>query len=314
MSGASEALKLDSIKNNCHQLKRCPNSPGYFYGVYEKSRLKVVGIRGNVPCKKWDCEFCRPKNVKKLRARIFNSDMVQDYKVKGFRDKYCQKFLTLTCPGKDFRSKYSPLEAYEMMCKAYHKLIRAVKKNHGEFKYIRVVEPQKDGYPHFHAVVVGPGIAKKKVLQDIRKLWLGKYGMGFVRLNVITNSLEHSIRYITKYMSKNPVSMGKNKRIFTASKGGLAKVAKKNWLEKRFFYGVVKDGADGEIEVIEKEIKIGDGSFDHLIERMTDELIGDVFGTELQKEKINIFPVKKDQKICLIKKNACTAEDGLTKK
>ncbi len=62
----------------------------------------------------------------------------------------------------------------------YHKLIRALKKRYGHFHYLKVVEPHGDGFPHFHVLLVGPGIAPKAVLQTIRDLWVDKYGMGNV--------------------------------------------------------------------------------------------------------------------------------------
>lgn len=290
-SRQGQSLKLDSIKNNSHQFNYCPNSPGYFQGVkQENDFLKVKRIRGNVPCKKWSCEYCRPNNLKRLRARIFNSDMVQNYKQKGFRDRYSQKFLTLTYPGKDHREKFSPLEAYEQMTKSFDKLVRAIKKKRGEFKYLRVVEPQKDGYPHLHCVIVGKSIAKKEVLQEMRDLWCSKYGMGFIRLNVITKSLEHAIRYITKYLSKNPQSMGKNKRIFTSSRGGLQKMAKNEWIEKQFFYGTVKTGKDGETEVIEHEVKLSENeTVNGLAEHLHRELVMEMFGIDIFEEKRKII-------------------------
>ena len=285
----AQDLLLDSYKNNSHK-NYCKNPVGYFRGIVQGDNyLKYKSVSGNVPCKSWFCDECRPKNLKKLRARIFNSQMVQDYKVKGFRDKYAQKFLTLTYPGKEFRKKFTPLKAYEQMVKAYDKLVRAIKRKWGNFRFIRVVEPQQDGFPHFHVVLVGRSISKKEVLKDIENLWRFKYGMGFVRLNVITQSLEHAIRYITKYLSKNPQSMGKNKRIFTASRGALQSIEKKTWIKKEFFVGLVRDDLRGETEVIEFEVDVGKcGDIAHLLEFMTDEMQEKLIGISVWKQKYGI--------------------------
>ena len=290
--GDEKFLKLDSYKNNSHE-SYCKNAVGYFRGIMQGDNyLNFKTVRGNVPCKSWLCDYCRPKNLKKLRARIFNSQMVKDYKMKGFRDKYAQKFLTLTCPGYEFRSMCSPLQAYEQMVKAFDKLVRALKRKWGNFRFIRVVEPQQDGFPHFHVVLVGKSISKKEILKDIENLWRNKYGMGFVRLNVITESLEHAIRYITKYLSKNPHSMGKNKRIFTASRGALQPIEKKTWIKKEFFVGVVRDDLKGETEVIEFEVDVGEcADIVHLLEFMTDDLQEELIGTSVWKQKYNHQPL-----------------------
>jgi len=289
----AKGLKLESNKNNCHELTSCPNPVGFFQGIFQGRNFDdVTQIRGNVACKSWKCPFCNPNNTKKLRFRIYNSKMVLESERKGFRGKYDQKFLTLTCPGKNFRKKYTSLDAYNMMAKAFHKLKRAIEKKNGRFEYYRHVEPQVDGFPHFHVVIVGPGIASKKVLQEIRDLWCIKYGMGFVKMNVITKSIVHAIRYITKYLSKNPVSMGKNKRIFTASKEGLAPVDKKEWIKKEFYYGVVRPEHIGGSEVIERRIDIEiPGGLDHVVNHMSDKCFESVFGVNWWEDKIRFVNI-----------------------
>ena len=284
--GDEHFLKLESTKNNS-QGEYCPNPVGYFRGIRQcKDYLKVQHVSGNVACGRWSCPVCRPRVLKKLKARVFNGDMVQNYRVNGFRDRYSQKFLTLTCPGQGFRSLYSRFQAYEKMAKNFDKLIRFLKYKYREFKYLRVVEPQSDGYPHFHVVMVGKNIADKAILEDIERMWRFKYGMGFVRLNVITESLTHAIRYIMKYLSKNPTSMGKHKRIFTASRGALQAVKKKTWVKKEFYAGIVRSDLMGGSEVIEYEIDVGEyKEISHLFERMSDELQEKLLGVSVWKQK-----------------------------
>ena len=288
--GDEHYLKLDSYKNNS-QRSCCPDPVGFFKGYREgKDYLKYEMVSGNVSCGKWSCPPCRERNYKRLKARVFNGEMVANYRKKGFRDKYSQKFLTLTCPGKKFRSRYTILQAYEMMVKRYDKLIRALKDKYNDFKFLRVVEPQPDGYPHFHVVLVGDAISRKEILRDIERLWRFKYGMGFVKLNVVTNSLEHAIRYIMKYLSKNPVSMGKHKRIFTASRGALAPVTKSVWLKKEFYYGMVRADDLGKPEVIEYEVDVGEcRDIAHLFEFMSDDLQEELIGVSVWKQKVGIL-------------------------
>jgi len=293
-----DPLKLDSIKNNSHQIKegnkldRCPNPVGYWMGLEQLEQFnRIRKYRGNMRCKSWSCPYCAGVNVKQLRKRIFNSEMVKEAKIaKGFRTKYNQKFLTLTCPGSEFRASYDPLQAYELMSRNYDKLTRALKKRNGDYKFLKVCEPQKDGYPHLHVVMVGQAIAKKEILQEIEELWRYRYGMGFVRLNIVTRSIEHAIRYITKYLTKGMVSMGKKKRVFTASKGGLAPREKREWLETRVFIGAAKTGTDGETVIEEYEVDMGcPDAVLKILDYMSTDCRRDVLGFDAYTKKVRKF-------------------------
>jgi len=257
-------LKLDYIENNSHQPEKvqnplvnpsfCQRPVGFFAGILQTEKFNVVkSVHGNLRCNSWECDFCRPKKIKELRKRLYNSEMMEDYRINGFRDKFSQKFLTLTCPGKVFRETYTPLEAYEIMSHCYDKLTRALKKKNGDYKFLKVCEKHKDGFPHFHVVMIGENIAKKDILDEIKELWCLKYGLGYVKMNIITNSPVHAIRYITKYLTKGVESMGKGKKIFTASRGALEKKKKFDWLDKRVFIGCVRDGENG-VVVEEHEV------------------------------------------------------------
>ena len=70
----------------------------------------------------------------------------------GFSSKYSVKFLTLTCPGEEYRKTHTPYEAYEEMSYCFDKLERAMKRKYGNFYFIKVPEAQRDGFPHFHAL------------------------------------------------------------------------------------------------------------------------------------------------------------------
>ena len=114
--------------------------------------------------------------AKKVLARAYKGRLVVESEKAG---KYYYKLLTLTCPGKEYREKYTPTEVLHKMTKDWHKLITALKKR-GRIDYLRVVEAQKDGYPHFHVLIFGRAIAPRDTLGVITKLW-AKYGGGFVR-------------------------------------------------------------------------------------------------------------------------------------
>lgn len=242
------------------KLKFCPHPVGTFAGVYlDLPNAKHVGIRKIIPCGLWSCPFCRAKNLKKLQYRIFNGAISQN-----IEHLYGQKFLTLTCPGKAYRASHTPLQAHEEMQKNFAKLFKALKKRHGDFYYLKVVEKHKDGFPHIHVLLSGHAIAHREVKEEIEKLWREKYLMGFVKIVLIKKGFRAGIKYITKYMVKDLStdgnghiqSMGRCKRIFTASKGALMKLNKRkhNWIESKVTLGFVGDNEDGEIQIFERDL------------------------------------------------------------
>ena len=238
-------------------MKQCPNNMGFFQGL-TKTGDKIIGVKNRISCKSWSCPVCGPRRMKHTRRRIFRGKISNDVTLNGFRNKYCNKFLTLTCPGEDWRNEHTIKEAYEIISNNFTKLIKAMKKKHGHFYYFRVVEPQQDGYPHYHILLVGKNIASKQILNQIEDLWRFRYGMGFVRLNVVTRSLMHGIRYLTKYLTKSAdfkVPL-RGMRLFTASRGALEPIEKKEWIMKKIKIGFCRreDDEVREYDLDEKEM------------------------------------------------------------
>jgi hypothetical protein len=212
--------------------QRCLYSPGVFQGVrFEGSSFHGVSVQ--LPCNSWDCPVCNAKKLAQVRARIFNGDLFKAAMKKGYRDQYNQKFLTLTVPGQEYRQNHSPGQALDHMNSSFNKLRTAMRKKYGWFAFFRILEKQRDGYPHFHVLLSGQNIARKEVLEYIETMWQDEYGLGFVRLNVITNDLLHGIRYATKYLTKrgtvktDRLNIKRHARLFSSSRGALQKREKK---------------------------------------------------------------------------------------
>jgi len=118
----------------------------------------------------------------------------------------------------------------------------------------------------------GSAIAHKKIKEEIESLWCKRYGMGFVWVVLIKKGFRAGIKYITKYLVKDLndnepennyghiKSMGKYKRLFTASKGALMKIEKKktDWLETKITLGYVGDNENGETVIIERDLFLED--------------------------------------------------------
>jgi len=258
MQNSADNLSLDFNKNNSHQ--NTPNQVksschiGFFQGVKRVSGNHLKGIRINLPCNSWNCEHCRPRKIKQLKIRCMQGEITEYANKKGYRSKYNYKMLTLTVPGKAYRSKYTPVEALEHLSKNFDKLIRALKKKNGkEFHYLKVVEPQKDGYPHYHILMVGHAIATSEIYKQIKNLWMYKYEMGFFWLTLLDHGLGGGINYIFKYLTKEIKPIKENKRIFTASQGALMKKEKINWIRSEVYIGTVR-GEGENVRVYETKI------------------------------------------------------------
>jgi hypothetical protein len=182
-SAASLQKKQNSIKSNFPQFSkpeenqdlpfRCPHSPGVYQSVsLDAGTLRGQSIRLN--CNSWDCPICNQRKFMRLRARVFNGAIstAQDL------GQYDQKFLTLTCPGKEFRATYTPAQAVKIMSDNWNKLRTAIKKFYGDFYYFRVMEKQQDGFPHYHVLLVGKNISNIGILRHIQSLWCERYLMG----------------------------------------------------------------------------------------------------------------------------------------
>lgn len=209
---------------------------GKFLGIHEVEDPAGRYVAESIPirCNKWSCAVCGPFKFKRLYARALNGPIAQP--VDGFRPEYTHKLLTLTCPGEAYRAVNSPETALEDMNYKWNKLVRALQKRLGKFKYLKVVEEQRDGYPHFHIILCGGVIAPKDILGNIRHLWTELYGMGNVDIQKKkSSSPKDMVKYALKYIAKNPPELPKGKRLYSSSRGALCPVVKHNkkWILSR---------------------------------------------------------------------------------
>ena len=163
-----------------------------------------------LPCDSWTCPECGPRKAKAIFARAFAGAIGQP--LKGFRDKYSTKLLTLTLGGVEFREKYTKAESYKIAKYHFQKLVKNLRHVYGPFEYLAVLELHKDGYIHIHVILRGRNIAPKSVLGHIEYFWRDLYGLGFVRINVV-RSLEKALKYVLKYFFKEPPIYHEGERI-----------------------------------------------------------------------------------------------------
>jgi len=264
--GSACPLRLDynrTTPKKGEKPKQCPNPIGYHRGVgkYSEPGKEQVwkAVRGPIPCNSWRCEVCGPRKKKQLKARLYRGQISQQEGRKGFRPSpYSAKILTLTAPGAEWRARHTPEEAYRIMSANLSKLMDAMRKEYGnEFHYFKVVEPQGDGFPHFHILLKGEAIAPKGILDFIRRLWCKKYQMGNCDIQVMKHGLKGGVNYILKYMTKEMAPIMRGARIFSASHGALQRKERRwEWYASDIKIGFGWVQADSMGNAISNEIDI----------------------------------------------------------
>jgi hypothetical protein len=88
------------------------------------------------------------------------------------------------------------------MSRAWDKLNRAMQKRYGKLAFFRILEEHRDGWPHFHILLVTPRYIPQAW---IKAMWT-KYGIGqIVDIRNRTGEMQspcHAARYLTKYLIK----------------------------------------------------------------------------------------------------------------
>lgn len=217
-------LSLDYISELRHKDCKGDHGRGVF-AIIQDATGDFVLVDKKVPCKSWLCLTCRVWMLRRLRCRIFNGPMAQRALLAGPNGS---KLLTLTLPGREWREKHSRKEAKKLAQRAWDKLRRALKRSFGEFDHFKVMETQKDGYVHFHVLLVGDAVRPKRILESIRRLWSYKYFGCFANVDIRTvKDFQHSVRYVTKYMLKKEYQMQPTFGVWwSASRGALNAVWK----------------------------------------------------------------------------------------
>jgi hypothetical protein len=143
------------------------------------------------------------------------------------------------------------------MQKVFNSAMTVIRREFPNMGFVKAWEPQSDGYPHLHAILIGPDANHPKLLSRLRALFVKHGGMGsFLNLEAkpeIKNP-KHAVRYMMKYVSKLPRVPGgmstflpKGRRLFSQSNSVRA------WFEKKvasMFFAVafgeyVQDAPEG---------------------------------------------------------------------
>jgi len=187
----------------------CPdvfNAVNYTFCHWAKT---VVGLDPNselyvaigVTCKRWGCPYCAIRKIRRLAWMSRNAEPT--------------RLLTLTVAGPDKEQRPGRYktgeEAWQATSAAFPELIRWIRKSIGEVEYLRVLELQENGMPHFHCMLRSPFIPHaplhaewKRLIgkpdheehdNPVRKQWAG------VNLKRIDSTFR-TFRYLVKYLTK----------------------------------------------------------------------------------------------------------------
>ena len=261
-SETDASLSLDSNRTTDTKIPEydcCPTPVGYFEGVGTNANGESRAISGLMACKKWSCPYCGPRNLRKLKKRAYEGHIAQVKTKPGFRpNPFSVKMLTLTCPGAEWRSKTTPEHATRVMSKAWEKLRKALRKEFGHFEYLRVIEPQQDGFPHYHVMLNGDAIAPKRVLGFIRRLWRDHYGLGNIDIQTMRGGIKAGITYCLKYITKGMKPIVQGGKLYTASRNALLPRQRYwAWEHKRVLLGF-GCGSGAEYRTIDIDLTIRD--------------------------------------------------------
>ncbi len=177
---AAVVSPLDPIQTNRNK----PLGRGKHCGAYT--------VRGRIPnsseirfhrvnCKCWNCSYCAPRRAKRIKHAIRATAEARQLR----------RFLTLTLdPSKIEGDPVRYLNA------AFAKFRVYLQRHHGGSpQYIRVLEFQKSGNPHFHIL-----IDRCIEIEWIRKAWVAVGGGDMVDIRLV--DLHRVSRYLSKYLTK----------------------------------------------------------------------------------------------------------------
>jgi hypothetical protein len=134
------------------------------------------------------------RKQRKLSARV-HGGIRSHFKNIGKVNKRCS-VVTLTVDPMD----ETPQQCYQRMTKAWNALSTWWRKKYPAMKFFRVVELHKNGFPHFHVMLIcAPFIQQKSIVGQWKDL-LGQ-SRAVVDIRAIRGT-EHAVRYVTKYLLK----------------------------------------------------------------------------------------------------------------
>jgi len=158
-------------------------------------------------CRSWSCPLCAPDRRRQLMAAAAGGDP--------------KSFLTLTVNPS---TGTSPEDRRSALGKAFGHLIKRLRRDHpdDEIEYLAVVEATEAGEPHLHVLLRAPFIPQAEISRDMDEL----IGAPVVDIRRV-KSLREVVRYVAKYIAKEPARFGTSKRYWSSRGYELVKFERK---------------------------------------------------------------------------------------
>ena len=147
-----------------------------------------------VTCKRWGCVYCATRKVRRLAWMAKNAEP--------------NRLLTLTHSDKEWaeseidtpdgpRTISRGETCWRAASKAFPELIRFLRIEMGECEYLRVLELQANGMPHFHCMLRSGFLPQGKVLAEWRRL-CGRSGVNLKKIDSSFRTFHYLVKYLTK--------------------------------------------------------------------------------------------------------------------
>ena len=161
------------------------NARDYTYCHWSKT---VIGLDPNsekwvvcgVTCKRWGCPYCANAKIRRLAWMSRNAEPT--------------RLVTLTHSSEIWPT---PEDCWQASSKAYPELIRFARKRWGEVEYLRVLEVQSNGMPHFHCMWRSAFIPQKPLHSEWNRL-CGKAGVNVRKIDSTFRTFHYLVKYLTK--------------------------------------------------------------------------------------------------------------------
>lgn len=167
---------VGSIIKGEHYSETCPAAKTL--AAYSETLKTNVIIQ--IRCKRWGCRHCGTRKVIHYAWRC--------------EDARPNRLVTLTVAT---RSWENPRAAYEGTKGRVTQLAVRLRRTHGEFEYMKVLEVTKNGWPHYHLIVRSEYIPQ----QTISNIWADLTGAPIVDVRKLNKSRDVYF-YVMKYLAK----------------------------------------------------------------------------------------------------------------
>jgi len=147
-------------------------------------------------CRSWSCAICRPRRRNQLLAKCACG--------------HPTRLVTLTVSS---AAGNSPEDRLRNLARAWRVCVQRLRRRYPStpIEYLAVVEKTKRGEPHLHILFRGPYIPQAYLSAVMEEL----IASPIVDIRRIYNQ-RHAIRYVAKYVTKEPEKLGTAKRYWTS--------------------------------------------------------------------------------------------------